>query len=95
MILDLIFGMFLGILNAVLALIPSFEIWSPTVSDSGGSFTGGNFSTMLGAWLAIWDLFAPVAAVFTVLLGIIAARVFVVAVQLLRWVWDSLPMKSS
>lgn len=93
MIVDFLVTVFLGILNAVLSLIPAFEF----LSDGGGMDTQGSWewSQRIGAILVMWDPFFPVPAVFWALLTVLATRLFVVLCHLVVWVWDKLPFKAS
>lgn len=95
MIIDLLVSVALGILNAMLSLLPTYT----PVSDSVPRDTEGNIFVewvdRVAGFLVTWDQFVPVRAFFTAVLAVLAARVFAFAVQFILWVWESLPFKST
>lgn len=93
MIIDLVLGVLFGILNAVLGLIPEFTLFD---GPEGGMTTDQwSWAQPVADWLRIWDLFMPISVMFVCIVAVVAARVFVVLVQFIQWLWSVLPFKSS
>jgi hypothetical protein len=95
MIVDLLVSVLFGILNAVLGVIPVFEVWNPELGLSG---TSGNISVLnehVADSLYAMNLFIPVPTLIYGLLAILATRVFVWGVQFVRWLWSVIPFKSA
>jgi hypothetical protein len=89
-IVDLIVQVLFGILNAVLGLIPAFEIWQQAEGE------GNHYAAeRVGDMLAVWDLFSPVGLLLGALVAVLAARVFAAGVSFVDWLWARLPFKSS
>lgn len=102
MIVDLLFSVMLGILNALLGLIPAFEPWNVAtcqVDPTGQAFAGGcdvgAGAGHVGHFLYVWDKFVPVAFLFGALVAVLATRVFIAVVEFVRWIWSVLPFKAS
>jgi hypothetical protein len=97
-IVDLFLSLLFGILDAVFGLLPDFQITTVYTADmecnSYGS-CGWDTAGWVARWLVTADLFLPVGVFFWGLVTVFAARAFVAGVQLLRWLWDVLPLKSS
>lgn len=98
MIVDLIVGVLFGILNAVLGLVPSFEVTDWTVA-AGIRTAGGGLDlpwvVHTRGWLWVWNHFVPVRFALSCLLLLLAAKLFSAVVQLVMWFWDRIPFKSS
>jgi hypothetical protein len=91
MIVDVLVQVFVGVLQAVLGLIPTFTPFEPQAFEADYD----QIAERVGNMLAIWDRFMPISAVFVVLFSLFATRVFVAMVQFVQWLWGVLPFKSS
>jgi hypothetical protein len=94
MIVDFLLTLFMGVIETVLGLIPEWEMFSGPRGVDGSVFHQG-WADRIGEWLGLWDLFFPVAQMFICLLLIIGARLLVGVVQVLVFVYDKFPFKSS
>ncbi|MQB01774.1 MAG: hypothetical protein GEU78_16085 [Actinobacteria bacterium] len=80
------------LLQVILALIPEYDVWNPTLNSVSGWSAA---SDQIAAFLATWDLFMPVGIVLAALLAVLGAKVFVGVVHLIQFLYDRLPFKSS
>jgi hypothetical protein len=92
-IVDTLIGVLLGVLNAVMGLIPEFTIFEGPDDGSWGN-EGGALDSLIGM-LATWNLFFPVRLMFSCVLVIVGTKVFAALVQFLIFTWDKLPFKST
>jgi hypothetical protein len=83
MILDAIAGLLLGVLNGVLGLFPAYSLPS-SMTD---------FSASVGSWVGSANGFFPVVTLGVCIGVILAARAFVLAVRLVVFVYDLIPLK--
>lgn len=91
MIVDLLVVVLLGILNAVLSLIPVFDPMDPNSFENNWHLT----ADFIGDVLGVWDRFMPIDTMFAVFFALLATKAFIVMVYFLRWLWDVFPFKSS
>lgn len=83
MIFDAILTILFGVIEGVLALLPS---WSWSLGGSGAA---------VGEALATANGLFPVVTLGACLLALVALRGVLVAVALIAWVWDKVPFKAS
>lgn len=98
MILAAILVVVFGLMSAVLALIPSFEVLEMslfTIDGTGWSATAYDVSSGIGSWLVAWDLFVPVEVFFVCMFALIATKLFIGVVKLVLFVWEKLPFKAT
>lgn len=99
MIVDLFFGIFFGVLNAVLSLIPAWSFNGDQAGEGVGCNAiggcGADVAEQVARWLVVADGFLPVTLFLWGIFVVFGARVFVALVQFVRWVWDVLPLKAS
>ena len=95
MIVDLIVGALFGLLNSVVSMIPEFSPWGEAGVQGDKAYPFVGTGETVKQWLFAFNQFLPIRA-FIVCIGAIAsARLFVVLVQFFKWVWESLPFKST
>lgn len=81
------------LLQTILALIPEWDGWDPTLNSLPGLLDG--FDDQIASFLATWDLFMPVGIVLASVLVVFSAKAFVGVVHLIQFLYDKLPFKSS
>jgi hypothetical protein len=96
-IVDFLVTAFLGLLNALLGLFPVYELWEQNFlpRNTEGNLGLNEWTVRIAEMLALWDLYFPVSALFVCLGVIVAARLFVVVVELIQWAWRNFPLKST
>jgi hypothetical protein len=92
MIFTFIITLLLGLLTAVFSLIPEFD---PLTPGSIGTGNVGQFFDSIAGMLLTMDLFVPIGTMFLCWGIILGTKAFVGVVQLVVFVWDKLPFKSS
>jgi hypothetical protein len=87
-IVDLIVGVFFGILNGVMGLIPDFTLpfITPGTQEPGGA---------IGEWIEVANLFLPLELMINGFLGLIALKLFVQLVKFIQEIWRMIPFKAS
>ena len=96
MIVDFFLGLLFGILNAVFALIPTFDFGTDAwLRGVDGSLDTGNAVYMLiASWYTV-DLFYPITMTLMCIGSVLGTKTFVAFTQFLKWVWSVIPAKGT
>lgn len=95
MLLDLLVGVIFGVLNAVLGLIPTFDIITEPQGPTGLTGEHYGWTQWLAETLRAWNDWLPITEVLYLLMAVFATKAFIAVVQFIRWVWDRLPAKGT
>lgn len=91
MIVDLLVTVLLGVLNAILAVLPTTSFFS----FEFGKYNSLKAADIIGGYIGFFDLFVPVDILFGCLGAILGMRVFIALFMFINWIWRSLPGKGT
>lgn len=83
MITDALIGAFISAFEAILGLMPK---WEPDLAELETD------AAQLGSAAGMVDGYLPLGMIFISLGILITARIALMVVQLVQWVWDRLPL---